>query len=63
MPLYKGGTLAGGLGISGDGVEQDDYVAFLGAQSFLPPRDRWADRVFVQGVRLPFLKFPRNPEG
>jgi uncharacterized protein GlcG (DUF336 family) len=63
MPLYKGGTLVGGLGISGDGVEQDDYVAFLGAQGFLPPRDRWADRLFVQGVRLPFLKFPRNPEG
>lgn len=63
MPLYKGGTLVGGLGVSGDGVEQDDYVAFRGAQGFLPPRDRWADRVLVQGVRLPFLKFPRNPEG
>ncbi|HEX9671210.1 MAG TPA: heme-binding protein [Thermoanaerobaculia bacterium] len=63
VPLYEGATLVGGLGISGDGVEQDDYVAYRGAEGFLPPRDRWADRRFVAGVRLPFLKFPRNPEG
>jgi uncharacterized protein GlcG (DUF336 family) len=67
MPLYRDGpggpVLVGGLGISGDGVEQDDYVAFLGAQGFLPPEGMWADRVRVRGVRLPFIKFPRNPEG
>ena len=62
LPLYKGGLLVGGLGVSGDGVEQDDYVTFLGAQGFLPPKNFWADNVFVDGVRLPFLKFPRNPE-
>jgi uncharacterized protein GlcG (DUF336 family) len=62
LPLYKGGLLVGGLGVSGDGVEQDDYVTFLGAQGFLPPDGLRADNVFVDGVRLPFLKFPRNPE-
>jgi uncharacterized protein GlcG (DUF336 family) len=62
LPLYKGSLLVGGLGVSGDGVEQDDYVTFLGAQGFLPPKNLWADTVFVDGVRLPFLKFPRNPE-
>jgi uncharacterized protein GlcG (DUF336 family) len=62
LPLYKGGTLVGGLGVSGDGVEQDDYVTFLGAQGFLPPGNLQADNFFVNGVRLPFLKFPRNPE-
>jgi uncharacterized protein GlcG (DUF336 family) len=63
LPLYDAtGNLVGGLGISGDGVEQDDYVSFLGAAGFRPPEARWADRVFVRGVRLPFLKFPRNPE-
>jgi len=62
LPLYKGSTLVGGLGVSGDGVEQDDYVTFLGAQGFLPPRNLQADNFFVNGVRLPFLKFPRNPE-
>ncbi len=62
IPLYKSGVLVGGLGISGDGVEQDDYVSFLGAQGFLPPEAIWADRVKIWGARLPFLKFPRNPE-
>jgi len=62
IPLYRGGQVVGGLGISGDGVEQDDYVAFHGAAGFVPPQDRWADQVRIQGARLPFLKFPRNPE-
>lgn len=63
IPLYRNGRLVGGLGISGDGVEQDDYVAYQGAQGFRPPENLWADRIFIRGVRLPFLKFPRNPEG
>ena len=63
IPLYRGNTLVGGLGISGDGVEQDDYVSFEGAAGFRPDPAIWADRIFVDGVRLPFLKFPRNPEG
>ncbi len=62
IPLYKNGVLVGGLGISGDGVEQDDYVSFQGARGFLPPESIWADRVKIWGARLPFLKFPRNPE-
>jgi uncharacterized protein GlcG (DUF336 family) len=62
VPLYHGSNLAGGLGVSGDGVDQDDYVTFLGAQGFLPPQSLWADNVSIGGVRLPFLKFPRNPE-
>jgi uncharacterized protein GlcG (DUF336 family) len=63
IPLYRNDQLIGGLGISGDGVEQDDYVSYLGAAGFLPPEALWADRRTVRGVRLPFLKFPRNPEG
>jgi uncharacterized protein GlcG (DUF336 family) len=63
LPLYRGGALVGGLGVSGDGVDQDDYVSFLGAAGFQPPPAIWADRVFVRGVRLPFLRFPRSPEG
>src|SRR5260370_4646608 len=31
VPLYRNGMLVGGLGISGDGVDQDDYVAAGGA--------------------------------
>lgn len=63
MPLYRNGGLVGGLGVSGDGVEQDDLVAAAGATPGLaPPLAIRADRVFVQDLRLPFLKFPRNPE-
>lgn len=29
-PLYKNGQLVGGIGVSGDGVSQDDIVTFLG---------------------------------
>ncbi|MGH2690200.1 MAG: GlcG/HbpS family heme-binding protein, partial [Actinomycetota bacterium] len=61
MPLYRNGALVGGLGISGDGVEQDDLVAAAGATGLAPPVEIRADRVFVRNVRLPLLKFPRNP--
>lgn len=62
-PLYANGRLVGGLGVSGDGVEQDDYVTVLGAGELLPDEKIWADRVKVDGVRLPMFKFPRQPEG
>jgi len=60
-PLYKNGILVGGLGVSGDGVEQDDFATAGGASGFEAPAHMRADQVFDQGVRLPFLKFPRNP--
>jgi uncharacterized protein GlcG (DUF336 family) len=61
LPLYKNGVLVGGLGVSGDGVEQDDYVTSGAAQGFEAAPDSRADRVFIDGVRMPYLKFPRNP--
>jgi uncharacterized protein GlcG (DUF336 family) len=61
LPLYKNGRLVGGLGISGDGVEQDDLVAAGGATGFVPAEEIRADRIVIGDVRLPFLKFPRNP--
>lgn len=30
VPIYRGATLVGAIGISGDGIDQDDMVAFLG---------------------------------
>ncbi|MEO8379322.1 MAG: heme-binding protein [Acidobacteriota bacterium] len=62
-PLVRNGALVGGLGVSGDGIEQDDYVTVLGAGDFLPPRDRWADQLILDGARLPMFKYPRQPEG
>ena len=63
--LYKNGQLVGGLGVSGDGVDQDDVVTFLAAQGYLPNGTSvtTADQVNVDGVRLPFQKFNRNPFG
>jgi uncharacterized protein GlcG (DUF336 family) len=59
--LYRNGTLVGGLGVSGDGVDQDDYVTSGGTLGFEAPATMRADQVTDQGVRLPYFKFPRNP--
>jgi uncharacterized protein GlcG (DUF336 family) len=61
-PLYRNGQLIGGLGVSGDGVEQDDYVTAAGSAGYEPPASMRADQVLLRGVRLPYWKFPRNPE-
>ncbi|MGB8509215.1 MAG: heme-binding protein, partial [Pyrinomonadaceae bacterium] len=61
VPLYKNGELVGAIGISGDGVDQDDYIAAAGANGFAPPPSIRSDQFFVRGTRLPFLKFPRSP--
>ena len=61
VPLYKNGVLVGAIGISGDGIDQDDLIAAAGANAFAPPAAIRADQIFVRGVRLPFLKFPRSP--
>ena len=54
--------LVGGLGVSGDGVDQDDDVTFEAATNFNPPFNvPRADQVFVRGVRLPYQKFNRQP--
>jgi uncharacterized protein GlcG (DUF336 family) len=30
VPIYRGTTLIGGIGVSGDGIDQDDMTSFLG---------------------------------
>lgn len=30
VPIYRGNQLIGGIGVSGDGIDQDDMVSFLG---------------------------------
>jgi uncharacterized protein GlcG (DUF336 family) len=63
-PFGKTGLLIGGFGVSGDGVDQDDVTTAAGHVGFdvpeLLPR---ADEIIVNGVRLPYQKFNRNPEG
>ena len=61
VPLYKNGVLVGGIGISGDGIDQDDIISAAGGNGYSPAPGIRSDQVFVRGVRLPFLKFPRSP--
>jgi uncharacterized protein GlcG (DUF336 family) len=102
IPLYLNGKLVGGLGISGDGVDQDDATAYLGSAGFQAPVGIQSDSINsdamaayletkiddmasmgfnlssatypnlqqtidsdlqlgLDGVRLPYIKFPRNP--
>ena len=73
LPLYRDGVLVGGLGVSGDGVDQDDFVTAGAAalmtltdpsdsgHGFEAPTAIRADEVIIDNVRLPYLKFPRNP--
>ncbi|MGL4420474.1 MAG: heme-binding protein [Gemmataceae bacterium] len=63
-PLYKNGKLVGGFGVSGDGVDQDDVVTGGGQEQYQVPKGTLrADQVTVSGVRLPYQKHNRNPEG
>jgi uncharacterized protein GlcG (DUF336 family) len=62
FPLYRDGVLIGAIGVSGDGVDQDDLIAASGAALFPAPEAIRADQQEYQGARLPYAKFPRNPE-
>jgi uncharacterized protein GlcG (DUF336 family) len=62
IPLFSGDLIVGAIGVSGDGVDQDDLIAFAGARGFLPDAAIRSDAFFYDGVRLPFVKFPRQPE-
>jgi uncharacterized protein GlcG (DUF336 family) len=54
VPLYKGGELVGAIGVSGDGVEQDEDVAEAGAKGFEAPKAIRIDEVTKGGV--PYTK-------
>ncbi len=60
-PLYKAGKLAGAVGISGDGIDQDDIIGSYGSENFQAVPDIRIDRFFMRGIRIPFTKFPRHP--
>ena len=62
FPLYRNGVLIGAIGVSGDGIEQDDIIAAAGTVGFLPPAQIRSDHMQYRGARLPYAKFPRNPD-
>lgn len=70
VPIYRGNVLVGGIGVSGDGVDQDDMVSFLGlynaGQSLggtignAPPAMR-ADNLAPLGAHLRYVECPQAP--
>lgn len=74
VPVYRNGALVGGIGVSGDGIDQDDMISFLGLNNAgvragggigNAPNDRRADRIVVQvgsrQVRLRYVNCPFAP--
>jgi uncharacterized protein GlcG (DUF336 family) len=70
VPIYRGSTLIGAIGVSGDGVDQDDMVAFLGLQRASAalngavqeaPQNRRADTLTPQTTRLLYVQCPQAP--
>jgi hypothetical protein len=54
-PLYKNGKLVGAVGISGDGVDQDDLIAYAGTLGYRAPTDIQADHL-AESDLVPYLR-------
>lgn len=62
FPLYRNGVLVGAIAVSGDGIDQDDLIAAAGTVGFQPSPSIRGDNAAYLNVRLPYAKFPRDPE-
>jgi uncharacterized protein GlcG (DUF336 family) len=60
FPLYRHGVLIGAVGVSGDGVDQDDLISASATVGFEAPTSIRADEFTYRGARLPYAKFPQN---
>ena len=72
VPIYRASQLVGAIGVSGDGVDQDDMIAFLGVANAArvlttgighAPAARRADRLVPagSGTRLRYVQCPPAP--
>ncbi|MGE5523906.1 MAG: GlcG/HbpS family heme-binding protein [Rhodospirillaceae bacterium] len=70
VPIYRGNTLVGAIGVSGDGVDQDDMIAFLGLANAgralgtgiaNAPAALRADRITLTGGQLRYVNCPIAP--
>jgi uncharacterized protein GlcG (DUF336 family) len=70
VPIYRGNKLVGGIGVSGDGVDQDDMVSFLGLNNASTalggkisnaPASMRADQLAPQGTHLRYVECPMAP--
>lgn len=70
-PIYKGNTLVGGIGVSGDGIDQDEMIGYLGVlragQTLgtpirpFPANLRRADNLSSGGQFLKYIQCPQAP--
>lgn len=73
VPVYRGSVLIGAIGVSGDGIDQDDMIAFLGANNggtraggignapFATRSDQLVVQITGAGVRLRYVGCPFAP--
>ncbi len=72
VPIYRGAQLVGAIGVSGDGVDQDDMIAFLGVANAgrqlntgiaNAPANIRNDQISVggTGARLRYVQCPQAP--
>jgi hypothetical protein len=69
VPIYRGSALVGGIGVSGDGVDQDDMIAFLGLHDAAQQlgtinnaaNAMRADTLAPQGTHLRYVNCPVTP--
>lgn len=70
VPIYRGNVLVGAIGVSGDGIDQDDMVAFLGLANAgialgtgiaNAPAAQRADQIAVPGGQLRYVSCPVAP--
>lgn len=70
VPIYRGSTLVGGIGISGDGIDQDDMIAALGLKNAgvalntgvgHAPADRRSDTLTSGQTSLRYVQCPQAP--
>lgn len=70
FPIYRGATLIGAIGVSGDGVDQDDMVGMLGVSRAAAalktgighaPAARRADTLAPLGRNLRYAQCPQAP--
>lgn len=69
VPIYRGSQLVGAIGVSGDGIDQDDMISFLGLNNAggaiaNAPAGIRADNIVVAvgtGVRLRYISCPFAP--
>jgi uncharacterized protein GlcG (DUF336 family) len=72
FPIFRGNTLVGGIGISGDGIQQDSMVSFLGLMNFMGPTAGAApignapaairaDTLRPGGINLRYVNCPASP--